>query len=67
MFLFAVFKVAVIVVFLFCGWFTDNFVIVFVICVLLSSADFYVVKNFSGRSASIFSFRSLFFSLYSRF
>eukprot|EP00657_Telonema_sp_P-1_P001509 TRINITY_DN1405_c0_g2_i2.p1 TRINITY_DN1405_c0_g2~~TRINITY_DN1405_c0_g2_i2.p1 ORF type:complete len:219 (+),score=39.54 TRINITY_DN1405_c0_g2_i2:155-811(+) len=43
------FRVSCIITYLFCSWFTANFVIVFVICVLLSAADFWTVKNVSGR------------------
>jgi len=34
---------------LFCGWITDNFVLVFVTCVLLLAFDFWTVKNVTGR------------------
>merc|ERR1712194_323176 len=43
------FRVSCIVTYLFCSWFTSDFVIVFVFCVLLSAADFWTVKNVSGR------------------
>eukprot|EP00658_Telonema_sp_P-2_P006003 TRINITY_DN1227_c0_g1_i1.p1 TRINITY_DN1227_c0_g1~~TRINITY_DN1227_c0_g1_i1.p1 ORF type:complete len:251 (-),score=43.75 TRINITY_DN1227_c0_g1_i1:207-959(-) len=43
------FRLSCILVYLFCSWFTSNFVMVFVICVLLSAADFWTVKNVSGR------------------
>ena len=35
------FQVSCIAAYLFCSWFTTNFVMVFVICVLLSAADFW--------------------------
>jgi len=43
------FKTAAILAYLFCTLFTSNFVIVFVICVLLLAFDFWTVKNVSGR------------------
>merc|ERR1711865_1181878 len=43
------FRVSCIIAYLFCSWFTANFVMVFVICVLLSAADFWTIKNVSGR------------------
>merc|ERR1712086_869829 len=43
------FRVSCIAAYLFCSWFTTNFVMVFVICVLLSAADFWTIKNVSGR------------------
>jgi len=44
------FKVAALLVYLMCGWFSnDAFVMVFVICIILLAADFWTVKNISGR------------------
>ncbi len=43
------FKAASVFVFLFCGLFTDNFVLTFVTCVLLCAFDFWAVKNVTGR------------------
>lgn len=43
------FRVACVLTYMFCSWFTSNFVMVFVVCVLLSAADFWTVKNVSGR------------------
>ncbi|CAG8676902.1 19442_t:CDS:2 [Dentiscutata erythropus] len=38
-----------ILLYLFGGFFTDNFPLVFIICVLLLAFDFWTVKNVSGR------------------
>mmetsp|Transcript_42312 Transcript_42312/g.51333 ORF Transcript_42312/g.51333 Transcript_42312/m.51333 type:complete len:181 (+) Transcript_42312:199-741(+) len=44
------FKAAALFVYIFCGLFnSDDFVINFVVCVLLLACDFWVVKNVSGR------------------
>eukprot|EP00475_Leptophrys_vorax_P001150 TRINITY_DN10607_c0_g2_i1.p2 TRINITY_DN10607_c0_g2~~TRINITY_DN10607_c0_g2_i1.p2 ORF type:complete len:179 (+),score=30.36 TRINITY_DN10607_c0_g2_i1:82-618(+) len=43
------FKGAAIIFYLLGGWFTNNFVVDFVVCVLLLALDFWVVKNVSGR------------------
>jgi len=44
------FKVATLLTYLLCGWFSnDAFVTVFVICIILLAADFWTVKNISGR------------------
>ncbi|RKP09546.1 hypothetical protein THASP1DRAFT_14110, partial [Thamnocephalis sphaerospora] len=43
------FRLAALAVYLFSGWFTDSFVLVFVICVLLLAFDFWTVKNVTGR------------------
>ena len=43
------FRTAAVLVYLFCTLFTDNFVLVFVITVVLLSFDFWTVKNVSGR------------------
>jgi len=43
------FRSAALVVYLLCTWFTDSFITSFVFVVLLLSADFWVVKNISGR------------------
>lgn len=44
-----VFKAVALLTYLFCSWFTDNFVLVFVFCVILSAVDFWTVKNVTGR------------------
>lgn len=36
-------------VYMLCGWFSDSFITSFVFVVLLLSADFWMVKNISGR------------------
>ena len=43
------FKMAAVLTYFFCTWFTNNFVLVFVVCVILMAFDFLVVKNVSGR------------------
>lgn len=43
------FRSAAIATYLFCGWFSDSFVTSFVFVVLLLSADFWTVKNITGR------------------
>lgn len=43
------FKIAAIMVYLFCGIFTDSFIITFVTVVMLIAFDFWTVKNVSGR------------------
>lgn len=43
------FRGAAIAVYLFCGIFSDSFITSFVFVVLLLSADFWTVKNISGR------------------
>ncbi|KAJ3187975.1 Golgi apparatus membrane protein TVP23 A [Gaertneriomyces sp. JEL0708] len=43
------FRTAAILTYLFCWIFTDNFVLQFVIIVLLLAFDFWTVKNISGR------------------
>ncbi|XP_052863654.1 uncharacterized Golgi apparatus membrane protein-like protein CG5021 [Anopheles cruzii] len=44
-----VFRSAAIATYLFCGWFSDSFITSFVFVVLLLSADFWTVKNITGR------------------
>ncbi|KOB79151.1 Uncharacterized protein OBRU01_00967, partial [Operophtera brumata] len=44
-----VFRSAAIVVYVLCGWFSESFIASFVLVVLLLSADFWTVKNISGR------------------
>ncbi|KAK2164246.1 hypothetical protein LSH36_67g04024 [Paralvinella palmiformis] len=44
-----VFRVLAIVTYLLCGWFSNSFIINFVIIVLLLSMDFWTVKNITGR------------------
>lgn len=36
-------------VYLFCTWFTSNFVLSFIVIILLSACDFWTVKNITGR------------------
>ena len=43
------FKISALLVYMFCGWFTDRFVLVFVTLVLLLAFDFWTVKNVTGR------------------
>jgi len=43
------FRATTIIWYMFSTWFTSNFVLVFVTCVLLCAADFWTVKNVSGR------------------
>ena len=43
------FKLAAIFVYMFGNWFTDSFIFIFVLCILLLAADFWTVKNVSGR------------------
>uniref|UniRef100_A0A6B2ELC2 Golgi apparatus membrane protein TVP23 homolog n=1 Tax=Phlebotomus kandelakii TaxID=1109342 RepID=A0A6B2ELC2_9DIPT len=43
------FRGASVVVYMLCGWFSDSFIASFVCVVLLLSADFWTVKNLSGR------------------
>eukprot|EP00246_Nothoceros_aenigmaticus_P003903 TRINITY_DN15136_c0_g1_i1.p1 TRINITY_DN15136_c0_g1~~TRINITY_DN15136_c0_g1_i1.p1 ORF type:complete len:197 (+),score=23.47 TRINITY_DN15136_c0_g1_i1:210-800(+) len=44
-----VFKGAALAWYLLCGWFTNSFIVQFVITVLLVAFDFWTVKNVSGR------------------
>ena len=34
---------------MFGGWFTSNFIVVFVVCIILLAFDFWTVKNVTGR------------------
>ena len=43
------FRTSALLVYLFCSLFTDNFVLVFVVVVLLLAFDFWTVKNVTGR------------------
>ncbi|CAB0011200.1 unnamed protein product, partial [Nesidiocoris tenuis] len=43
------FRTAAFIAYLFCGWFSDSFISSFVIIMLLLSADFWTVKNITGR------------------
>ncbi|XP_035913590.1 uncharacterized Golgi apparatus membrane protein-like protein CG5021 isoform X1 [Anopheles stephensi] len=43
------FRSAAIATYLFCGWFSDSFITSFVFVILLLSADFWTVKNITGR------------------
>ncbi|XP_043282799.1 uncharacterized Golgi apparatus membrane protein-like protein CG5021 isoform X2 [Venturia canescens] len=43
------FRVSAIVVYMFCGWFSNSFIASFVTVVLLLSMDFWTVKNITGR------------------
>ncbi|XP_068618449.1 uncharacterized Golgi apparatus membrane protein-like protein CG5021 isoform X1 [Battus philenor] len=44
-----IFRGSAIVVYILCGWFSDSFIASFVLVILLLSADFWTVKNISGR------------------
>ncbi|CAG9089377.1 unnamed protein product [Plutella xylostella] len=44
-----VFRCSAIVVYILCGWFSDSFIASFVLVILLLSADFWTVKNITGR------------------
>lgn len=44
-----VFRGLAIITYLLCGWFSDSFITSFVFVVLLLSADFWTVKNITGR------------------
>ncbi|RVE42576.1 hypothetical protein evm_012773 [Chilo suppressalis] len=44
-----VFRCSAIAVYMLCGWFSDSFIASFVLVVLLLSADFWTVKNITGR------------------
>lgn len=43
------FRTAAILTYVFCTWFSANFVRIFIVCVLLLAFDFWTVKNVSGR------------------
>lgn len=43
------FRIAAIVVYMLCGWFSNSFIGSFIIVVLLLSLDFWTVKNITGR------------------
>ena len=43
------FRVAAIIAYLLCGWFSDSFITNFVVIVMLLSFDFWTVKNITGR------------------
>ncbi|XP_067641068.1 uncharacterized Golgi apparatus membrane protein-like protein CG5021 isoform X1 [Eurosta solidaginis] len=43
------FRGAAVVIYIFCGWFSDSFITSFVFVVLFLSADFWTVKNITGR------------------
>lgn len=43
------FKFSAILFYFFCTWFTEDFVMSFIVCLLLLAVDFWVVKNISGR------------------
>ena len=44
-----VFKCSAVLVYVFCNWFSDDFVIIFVLLTLLLTMDFWWTKNVSGR------------------
>ncbi|KAL4708629.1 hypothetical protein ACJJTC_001068 [Scirpophaga incertulas] len=44
-----VFRSSAIAVYMLCGWFSESFIASFVMVVLLLSADFWTVKNITGR------------------
>jgi len=43
------FRVAALFTYMFCTWVSANFVLIFIVCVLLLAFDFWTVKNVSGR------------------
>jgi hypothetical protein len=43
------FKFAAVLTYVFGAWFTKNYVLIFVVCVLLLAFDFWTVKNVTGR------------------
>lgn len=43
------FRGGAVVTYVLCGWFSDSFITSFVFVVLLLSADFWTVKNITGR------------------
>jgi len=43
------FKALALFFYIFGSWFTTNFILVFVICIVLLACDFWTVKNVSGR------------------
>lgn len=43
------FRTAAIFTYVFCTWFSANFVMIFIVCVMLLALDFWTVKNVSGR------------------
>lgn len=43
------FRTAAILTYVFCTWFSANFVMIFIVCVMLLALDFWTVKNVSGR------------------
>lgn len=43
------FRGVALVIYVFCGWFSDSFITSFVFVVLFLSADFWTVKNITGR------------------
>ena len=43
------FRSAALLIYLFCSWFSSNFVLNFIVIVLFVSFDFWTVKNVSGR------------------
>lgn len=48
-FLHLLFKSLALFIYIFGGYFTSNYIIIFVMCVILLAFDFWVVKNLSGR------------------
>lgn len=49
MFFHFAFKILALLIYIFGGWFTSNFILIFVLCILLLACDFWTVKNISGR------------------
>lgn len=43
------FKSLALLAYIFGGWFTSNFILIFVVCIILIAFDFWTVKNVSGR------------------
>ncbi len=42
-------KVGALFSYLFLNWFASSFVVIFIVCIVLLAADFWTVKNVSGR------------------
>lgn len=43
------FRGSAVITYMLCGWFSDSFITSFVFVILLLSADFWTVKNITGR------------------
>ena len=44
------FKISALTLYLLAGFFSDNFILIFVACILLLAFDFWTVKNITGKS-----------------